>query len=312
MVANLFPNSEAIMDVVRRSGMPLAIDTFLGQMNHAATGHGAFLMGQHSSRGWWYFFPVAIAVKSTPAELVMIGLTLILAIQPANWCDPTRRLWLGAVAVMLGAGMTSSINIGHRYMLFIYPLVILLAADRLGELALRRPNRKAWVVAAGLALVAWQGWSISGVAPHYLSYFNSFCGGPIEGHRYLVDSSLDWGQDLPSLRRELEARGYHRVALNYFGTAHAKVYGLKSSDWASVGEPEASECDWLAISATSMQGAYGSSSELYHRLKGLPSARAAYSIFLYDLKDPKIRAVWEQIRAKDRGRTAETPPANRR
>ncbi len=302
MVADLLPNNEAIMEVVRRSGMPLSIDTFIGQMNHASTGHGAFLMGMHSFHGWWYFFPVAIAVKSTPAELLAIALVVFLGFRRETWRDPARRLWLGSIVVLLGLGMSSSINIGQRYMLLIYPLIALLAADGLGEVAgRRRPGR---VITLGAALVAWQAISIMGVSPHYLSYFNSFCGGPMEGHRYLVDSSLDWGQDLPSLRRELEARNYRKVALCYFGTAHADIYGLRSVNWTNSG-PEAADCDWLALSATVMQGAYGTTSDLYHRFEGLPSARAGYSIFLYDLKDPRVRAALDKIRFPD---DAPTPP----
>jgi hypothetical protein len=293
MVADLLPNGEAIMESVRRMGAPLAIDTFLGQMLHASTGHGAFLMGQHSFHGWWYFFPVAIAVKSTPAELAMIGLVAALACRPGTWRDPARRLWLGSIAVLLGAGMHSSLNIGHRYMLLIYPLVVLLAADWLGELAASRPAR---AVVVSVLLAAWQAVSVVGIAPYYLSYFNSFCGGPYEGYRYLVDSSLDWGQDLPSLRRELEARNYHKVACCYFGTAKAHAYGLRSVDWMA---PDAltSDCDWLALSATSMQGPYGGSSAMYDRFGSLPSSRAGYSIFLYDLKDPRIRAAWDAARS---------------
>ena len=299
MAANLFPDSEAIMEVVRGWGPPLALDTFFGQMEHAARGHMAFLMGRHSARGWWYFFPVAIALKSTPAELLMIGLVVFLAFRPGTWRDPARRLWLGTAAVLLGAGMSSSINIGQRYMLLIYPLVVLIVADRLGEMASRRPIR---VIVAGVLLLAWQAVSIAGVAPHYLGYFNSFCGGPMQGYRYLVDSSLDWGQDLPSLRRELEARRYRKVALTYFGTAKPYIYGLRSEDWKSPDERALADCDWLAISATAMQEAYGGSSDTVGRFGGLPSARAGYSIFLYDLKDPRVRAAWAAVRSPDLAR----------
>ena len=38
MVADLLPNGEAIMESVRRMGAPLAIDTFVGQMDHASRG----------------------------------------------------------------------------------------------------------------------------------------------------------------------------------------------------------------------------------------------------------------------------------
>ncbi len=296
MVLDLLPNGESIMETVRQWGAPLALDTFVGQMEHASSGHHAFLMGQHSFRGWWYFFPVAIALKSTPAELVMMALVVFLACRPGTWRDPARRLWLGSIVVMLGVGMGSSINIGHRYMLFIYPLVVLLAADWLGELALRRPGR---AIVAGVLLLAWQAVSIVGIAPHYLGYFNSFCGGPSQGYRYLVDSSLDWGQDLPSLSRELEARNYHQVALGYFGTGRIFNYGLRTADWLDIKEEAAAKCDWLAISATPLQGAYEGTSHVFEHFGSLPSVRVGYSIFLYDLKDPRVRAAWNALRGID-------------
>jgi hypothetical protein len=145
-------------------------------------------------------------------------------------------------------------------------------------------------------LLAWQVVSVVGIAPHYLSYFNSLCGGPSQGYRYLVDSSLDWGQDLPSLRRELEARGYHKVALCYFGMARPFAYGLRSVEWAPFDESTASACDWLAISATALQGPYGNSPRLIGRFGDLPSSRAGYTIFLYDLKDLRVRAAWDAVR----------------
>jgi 4-amino-4-deoxy-L-arabinose transferase-like glycosyltransferase len=292
MIADLFPNSEAVVDSARHLRPPLAIDTFIGQMNHAARGHAAFLMGRHAFRGWWYFFPVAIGVKSTPAELLMIGLTLFLAFRKRNWTDPTRRLWLSTAGFMLLAGVCSSLNIGHRYMLLIYPLIVLISLDWLGEHAGRFSRR---VMASGVLLLAWQGLCVAGIAPHYLAYFNSFCGGPSQGYRYLVDSSLDWGQDLPSLRRELEARGYRRVGLTYFGTANPSAYGLRSVGWTSLDKSAISECDWLAISATSLQRVYGSNGSNTEVFEALPSIKVGYSIFLYDLKDSRVRKAWDGI-----------------
>ena len=306
MVVDLFPNHEAIMEVVRQWGMPLSIDTFVGQMRHASVGHSAFLMGMRSFEGWWYFFPVAIAVKSTPAELAMMALVLALACRPSTWRDPARRLWLTAALGMLAAGMTSKINIGQRYMLLIYPLVILLAVDTLGEWLGRRPRL---ALAAGLGLVIGQAVSVAGVAPHYLGYFNSFCGGPMAGHEYLVDSSLDWGQDLPVLRRELEARNYHRVALGYFGTGNTRTYGLRAANWMDPPEATA-DCDWLAVSATMLHGFYSGTESIYTKFRDLPSARAGYSIFLYDLRDPQVLSVWNSARSAVYPPTEERPPEN--
>jgi hypothetical protein len=289
MVADLLPNGEAVMRVVNRWGTPLPVETFFGLLNKASTGHSAFLMGEHSFHGWWYFFPVAVALKSTPAELVLLGLTAALAARPRNWVDPARRLWLGSIVVIVALGVSSSMNYGHRHMILLYPLCFLLACDVLCASQWIR-TRTARLAAVGCLLLSWQAVSAFGVAPHYLGYFNSsFCGGPMQGYRYLVDSSLDWGQDLPTLRRELEARGYHKVALCYFGTALPEAYGLRSIGWDSFEGPIAAGCDWLAISATELQGVYALTTERIELFGPLPSARAGYSIFMYDLKDPRVR-----------------------
>jgi hypothetical protein len=57
---------------------------------------------------------------------------------------------------------------------------------------------RGFYVAAG-ALVGLAAVESMAIRPHYLAYFNFFAGGPANGWRHLVDSSLDWGQDLPGL-----------------------------------------------------------------------------------------------------------------
>jgi len=304
MIAGLFPDGEAIMETLRGFRPPLALDTFLGQLDHASQGHFAFLMGQFSTRGWWYFFPVAIALKSTPAELVMFALAAGLAARRASWVDPTRRLWLAGLATLIGAGMASKLNIGHRYMLLAYPLAVLLAVDAIGE---ARARRRAWAWVGGGLLLVGQATAAIGIAPHYLGYFNGLGGGPTQGYRFLADSSLDWGQDLPIVRRELEARGYRKVALAYFGTASPRAHGLRSVSYGGDDDPIASGCDWLAISATSLQGVYGMPARLLDRFGGLPSARAGYSFFLYDLKDPRVASALGEFRRSTLGLSTPKP-----
>jgi hypothetical protein len=66
--------------------------------------------------------------------------------------------------------------------------------------------------------------------PNYLAFFNQLVGGPRNGYKYLVDSSLDWGQDLPGLHDWLEknvpAGSGTPVYLSYFGTADPRFYGI--------------------------------------------------------------------------------------
>ncbi len=63
--------------------------------------------------------------------------------------------------------------------------------------------------------------------PHYLSCFNEAAGGPEGSRRYLLDSNLDWGQDLLELRSWLARRPQPApLALAYFGTVDPQIAGI--------------------------------------------------------------------------------------
>jgi len=211
----------------------------------------AFLNGQASGEGWWSFFPYCFAVK-TP--LPLLGVLLIAALA-AVWrpggrgqkTGPDRRrssildglydtapLWV-LLAVYSGFAITSSLNIGHRHMLPIYPAVFILAG---GASAWFRSARSAFrFVVPGLGLL-FVGSSLM-TWPHYLTYFNTLAGGPRNAYHHLVDSSLDWGQDLPGLKTWLDGHPSEQagvgagtdapaVYLSYFGTGLPKFYGIRA------------------------------------------------------------------------------------
>ena len=69
--------------------------------------------------------------------------------------------------------------------------------------------------------------------PDYLAYFNVIAGGPRQGYRWLVDSSIDWGQDLKALASWLaahpdDARDPQRVYLSYFGVAKPDYFDIRA------------------------------------------------------------------------------------
>jgi hypothetical protein len=77
----------------------------------------------------------------------------------------------------------------------------------------------------------WQALIAIFIWPDYLAYFNPLAGGSRNGYRHLVDSSLDWGQDLPGLQRYIDALrntsdGDRPVYLAYFGSANPAAYGI--------------------------------------------------------------------------------------
>ena len=73
------------------------------------------------------------------------------------------------------------------------------------------------------------------IHPHYLAYFNAASGGPGRGSGHLIDSNLDWGQDLVGLRdwARVHAPG-ERVHLAYFGQVNPELLNLRGEafDWS--------------------------------------------------------------------------------
>lgn len=131
--------------------------------------------------------------------------------------------------------------------------------------------------------------SFASIAPDHLAYFNSLFGGPSRGYQKLVDSNLDWGQDLPRRSSWLRAHGTNRVRLAYFGSALPLAYGIdatpfKSSDQRS-GGPE-----YVAISVTFLQGAFVCGDPFGPFRSFEPSARAGYSIMVYATARPEVQA----------------------
>jgi hypothetical protein len=152
----------------------------------------------------------------------------------------------------------------------------------------RWPVRRAWL---GAGLVAVQIATCLLAGPDKLSYFSPLVGGPSQGYRYLVDSNVDWGQDLPRLKMELERRGYKKVLLAYFGTALPEAYGIEATPWSRMPAEELATYDALAVSATLLQGAYSPADDPFAQWRGVePTARVGNSIMIYEVNvmDPLI------------------------
>jgi 4-amino-4-deoxy-L-arabinose transferase-like glycosyltransferase len=166
-------------------------------VDHNAAGRPAFLLGAHRSTGWWYFFPVVLSVK-TPIALLLLaaaGLAPAWRMRRAGGLIPLA-LCLG---ILLPA-MAAHINFGVRHILPIYTgLSILggLGAVRLAQSARILP----------LILIVWMAVSGARAHPDYLAYFNEFAGARPD--RIIVDSDLDWRQDLVLLARRLR---HHQAA----------------------------------------------------------------------------------------------------
>jgi hypothetical protein len=217
----------------------------------------AFLNGEESVTGWWYYFPEAFLLKTPLAFLILIAWVGIAGLLRRGG---SFRGWYLAIPVLLYflVSIVSPLNIGHRHLVPIYPLLYV-GAGAIATLAVGGRLRQA---AAGV-LVAGCVASFALATPRYLSYFNVLAGGPGGGWRYLVDSNIDWGQDLPRLRSWMDAHRVEKVHLAYFGTADPAAYGISFEKVVMIHDFHPGKAatrpgkgDVLAVSVTLLQGVY--------------------------------------------------------
>jgi 4-amino-4-deoxy-L-arabinose transferase-like glycosyltransferase len=245
-------------------------------------GRPSYVLGNVSHNGFWYYFPVAFAVKTPTAVLALLAISVVVAVRRLvlGRLKGIPRLWLALMAtpiVYFGLSMWAGINIGLRHILPVYPFVFLLVAASCWR------RRLAPVL---VALVAVQVYEHARIFPHYLAFFNSLAGGAENGPRYLVDSNIDWGQDVKKMKAYLDAQGAAGVCLSYFGMADLGYYGIHPLDVPFTDDPygQSNMNCIAAVSVTLLQGVY-TPKERYKWLRDLePAARIGYSIYAYDLR----------------------------
>ena len=139
--------------------------------------------------------------------------------------------------------LSTNLNIGHRHLLPIYPPLFIIAggiayavtqASRLippmssNRLGCPRLPQNACRLILSLSLIALLMESIL-IYPDYLAYFSPVVGGASNGYKHLVDSSLDWGQDLKRLKMYIQHernRGEKHIYSAYFGSVNLTAYKL--------------------------------------------------------------------------------------
>ena len=261
----------------------------LGQAK--AQSREAFLAGHYSTTGWWYYFPLAFLIK-TPIPLVVLSVAgiAVCVVRRASLGATNAAFVVVPVVAFMTMAVVTPLNIGLRHLLPIYPFCILLAAAATSVLSSSGRGRVVLVAAAAVWAL-----EVGRVYPHNLAFFNQLIGGPANGHRYLADSNLDWGQDLKGLKRWMSERGVDQVGLAYFGTADPAYYGIRYTPLPDTGLFAGGPIvpprlpGWLAVSATILSGAYGDdrSRTFYRPLRDRqPSTTIGYSIHLYWVERP--------------------------
>jgi hypothetical protein len=214
---------------------------------HSTRGHESWLLGEYRTNGWWYFFPVVLAVK-TPIAFVLLCFVGFFWLARQSVAKIRWQEWVPVLcaSVILLVCLPSRIDLGVRHILPIYPLLAMIAGlglARLFQVRVARRTAAAWGVALALWLVVSSVWS----HPDYLAYFNELAGGKPEW--ILAESDLDWGQDLQRLSDKLKQLGVKEVSLAYFGTADPTRYGLPTIKPRSAYQRTSG---WVAVSVHTM------------------------------------------------------------
>lgn len=153
-------------------------------------------------RGQWFYFPIALALKSGLPILLLAPLGAR-ALWRAGHEKRRALLFLTVVpAGYLLVSLTSGINIGVRHVLPLYPFLIALAAA--GALHAWRAGRAMrWAVVLLLAVHLASVWRAS---PDYLPYANPAWQWRTP-HSVLPDANFEWGQSLKRVADDARERG---------------------------------------------------------------------------------------------------------
>jgi hypothetical protein len=256
------------------------------------TGRPTFFLGKFLTTGVPSYFPITFLIKTALPVLILLGIGFArlarkLIHQKTSLLNGVVRSWvllLFPALLYSMAAFTSKINIGYRHLLPVLPFLYV----ALGGFVYWVTNRWRKIIMA--VLLFWLAGISAVLFPDYRAFFNLFAGGPSQGYRYLVDSNLDWGQELIALANFQKGRGAGEIALAYFGTAEPADYGVSYRCIPSTGllycpDVPLPEHGWVAVSASCLQGfCTQDNPDFYAPFRTLkPEAVLGYSLFIYHL-----------------------------
>jgi hypothetical protein len=277
----------------------------------AGGGNTIYWLGQVVQSGGPLYFPIVYFLKEPLAWWILVAMGLTSLIfhhrryknEPKTgswWSHNTEEwVWVLWLAIYWGVSMHSTLNIGIRHLLPVFPFMIMFISGRLSVLIdwlQIHDRRRAQAVSLVIAiLLGWYAFESVRVFPYYLTYFNQIAGGPAGGYRYVADSNLDWGQDLKRLGEWTTDHSIKHISLDYFGWSDPAYYLKDRVIWTTVSRwKDANDFirrnqseGWIAISGTFLQQAtYQKNSDNggYRWLLNYePEAVIGNSIFVYHI-----------------------------
>lgn len=188
--------------------------------------HPVYLDGVWSETGFRFYFLWALWYKLPHVWQILCVLAGIRLVWDKGDGTLRRQLTFALIPllILLGTASLSGMQLGVRYVLPIYPFLCLLAASVFA--ATGHPVVRRWQPRLAIAVLLLTPLSLR-YQPQHLAYFNELAGGVSGGAEHLLDSNLDWGQDLLELKAYLEKHADQRWGIAYFGSVPPGEIGLR-------------------------------------------------------------------------------------
>ncbi len=268
----------------------------------SSNGRPGFLLGNFSDSGFLLYFPIAFLVKTPVIAIGLFVLAVILLLVLAD-IRPKAVFLLIPILFYFLVSMQSALNLGYRHLLPLLPFIYLLIGGSAGKEvqvwlhARFKINASRFIFYVGAAVVMIMLLVAVSIHPYYLSYFNIAAGGSENGRNILLDSNIDWGQDLLRLQAWMEENEVEEINLAWFGTADPAYYGINykplpgfprpqfQSQWTRPSfNPDQPEPGIYAISVSNLWELQLANKHIYPWFRAHePDDTVGYSILIYQI-----------------------------
>lgn len=190
----------------------------------------SYFRGQWRNHGWWHYYLYGMAIKLPLGFWLLFLIAATGFLLRASWRVPWQQellLWAPMLLILIGASLETGLNRHLRYVLPAMPFAIVIASRAFRVFDVPHRTLRPAVAVATVWIIASSLW----IYPHSLSYFNESIGGPYRADKYLNASNLDWGQDLPYLRRWQQANAEKRplMVTNYLHIVDPSAAGIQTN-----------------------------------------------------------------------------------
>ncbi len=255
----------------------------------------AFMLGQVSAASFPLYYPFVFLIKTPLPTLILLAIGLLsLGVQRRR---QDLVAWL-PFTLLIFAAIIGGLDLGYRLMLPALPYAIVIAGRGASAIWSAEIDRR--LVKLGVSVLAiWLVVDVLSAGPNHLAYFNQLTGDRSRDYTLLVDSNLDWGQDLIALRDWQHSHQIDQVNLAYYGSARPSDYDISATllpsfslndfgpnvdGYSSYALPPG----WYAISVSSLQlGLLYSRWDIYAPFRARqPVDRVGRSFLIYHLAYP--------------------------